>query len=214
MVSTSFPREILVHESTELGCWEVVSVSESRRPPTSRTTTRARIEQKQANDIEIALARPKQTRLRRRPEQVFSCHHSLRDLSTTSKETNRVEGRRHTAIVPSATYPSNVQTTTTPGILGIHQQRWFGKVVDQGSAVTSRPVRASPTLYAVGLRSTRYKHRDRACFNSDQEIKRPLHSSFQSIKSDFIPPPIVNSILDPATYLNYSTLPSPIRHVK
>ena len=105
MVSTSFPREILVHESTELGCWEVVSVSESRRPPTSRTTTRARIEQKRANDIEIALARPKQTRLRRRPEQAFSCHQSLRDLSTTSKEANRVEGRRHIAIVPWTNIP-------------------------------------------------------------------------------------------------------------
>jgi hypothetical protein len=179
MVSTSFPREILVHESTELGCWEVVSVSESRRPPTSRTTTRARIEQKQANDIEIALARPKQTRLRRRPEQVFSCHLSLRDLSTTSRETNRVEGRRHIAIVPSATYPSNVQTTTT---LGIHQQRWLRKVVDQGSAVTSRPVRILPTLYAA-------KHRDRDCFNSDHEFRRPgdrfLHQFNQSNPTAF-----------------------------
>jgi hypothetical protein len=68
-----FPRVFRVKSlSTNPQSWdaagEVVSVSESRRPPTSRTTTRATIEQKRANDIEIALARPKQTRLRRRPE--------------------------------------------------------------------------------------------------------------------------------------------------
>lgn len=149
-----------------------------------RITTSTNVEdhdenENRANDIEIALARPKQTRLRRRPEQVFSCHLSLRDLSTTSRETNRVEGRRHIAIVPSATYPSNVQTTTT---LGIHQQRWLRKVVDLGSAVTSRPVRILPTIYAA-------KHRDRDCFNSDHEFRRPgdrfLHQFNQSNPTAF-----------------------------
>lgn len=62
MVSTSFPREILVHESTELGGRFGI-----------RITTSTNVEdddenENRANDIEIALARPKQTRLRRRPE--------------------------------------------------------------------------------------------------------------------------------------------------
>jgi hypothetical protein len=66
MVSTSFPREILVHESTELGCCWGGRFG-------IRITTSTNVEdddenENRANDIEIALARPKQTRLRRRPE--------------------------------------------------------------------------------------------------------------------------------------------------
>ena len=207
MVSTSFPREILVHESTELGCCWGGRFG-------IRITTSTNVEdhdenENRANDIEIALARPKQTRLRRRPEQVFSCHLSLRDLSTTSRETNRVEGRRHLAIVPSATYPSNAQTTTT---LGIHQQRWLRKVVDQGSAVTSRPVQsASCQVFTrpntgIEIASTLITS------SGDQETASFINSINQirllsPIKRELYPS-------DFATYLSHSTLTAPSRHVE